>query len=131
MITMTQSVMHFKGDAIPIDGFTQERPCMWWLQHWIDAAMFFLGKAQYILHPDIRTVQSIVILRDVFPVVGKPTLLSTLWPVAISIAQRLKLNDESELESRMALDAEICRRLWWSLVIGDWCVSVTINGQSS
>ena len=91
-----------------------------YLRHWYNAAMFYLYKIDFVRVPNIRAVQAIDILGDVFVTVGEPQCFSTLWPVAIRIAQSLGIHDEKRLAGKSHLDAEMSRRLWWNLVICDW-----------
>jgi hypothetical protein len=48
-----------------------------------------------------------------------PQALSSLLGVAIRIAQRMGIHDESALAKCNILEAEIRRRLWWALVLFD------------
>ncbi|MCJ1284569.1 hypothetical protein MMC26_003902 [Xylographa opegraphella] len=48
-----------------------------------------------------------------------PQSLSSMLGVAIRIAQRMGIHSESALSKCTALEAEMRRRLWWSLVIFD------------
>jgi Fungal specific transcription factor domain len=43
--------------------------------------------------------------------------------VAIRIAQRMGIHSESALAKYTALEAELCRRLWWSLILFDTRIS--------
>ncbi|KAH8678558.1 hypothetical protein BX600DRAFT_452219 [Xylariales sp. PMI_506] len=118
--SLLASAFYFKGSKVssPITGMKSTN--IDYLQLWFDAALFFLNKSDYVRNPNVHIAQAIVILRDVFHVVGQPTCFSILWPVAVRTAQALGIHQELELSKRDPLDAEICRRLWWGLVIGDW-----------
>ncbi|KAJ9484144.1 hypothetical protein VN97_g9235 [Penicillium thymicola] len=48
-----------------------------------------------------------------------PTSLSSMLSVAIRIGQRIGIHDESTYGKCSALEAEMRRRLWWSLIIFD------------
>ncbi|PYI31456.1 hypothetical protein BP00DRAFT_446465 [Aspergillus indologenus CBS 114.80] len=48
-----------------------------------------------------------------------PASLSSLLSIAIRIAQRMGIHDESTYARCSALEAELRRRLWWSLVVFD------------
>ncbi|KAK8085438.1 hypothetical protein PG997_006709 [Apiospora hydei] len=48
-----------------------------------------------------------------------PSSLSSLLSIAIRIAERMGLDSEAELAKHSVLEAEMRRRLWWSLVIFD------------
>ncbi|KAJ5448398.1 Transcription factor [Penicillium cf. griseofulvum] len=48
-----------------------------------------------------------------------PASLSSLLSVAIRIAQRIGIDNESMYDKCSALEAEMRRRLWWSLIIFD------------
>ncbi|KAH8694977.1 hypothetical protein BGW36DRAFT_417877 [Talaromyces proteolyticus] len=52
-----------------------------------------------------------------------PQSLSSMLGVAIRIAQRMCIHSEAALANYTPLDAEIRRRLWWSLVLFDTRVS--------
>ena len=52
-----------------------------------------------------------------------PQSLSSLLGVAIRIAQRMGIDSESALARCTALEAEMRRRLWWSLILFDARVS--------
>jgi hypothetical protein len=68
-----------------------------------------------------------VILKDVFALVGRwPTLLN-LSPVAIRTAQFLGYDDEERLSELSRQEAEISRRMWWSLVLADWLLPQTLD----
>jgi hypothetical protein len=56
------------------------------------------------------------------PVTDPRALASTLGTV-IRIAQRMAIHDESENKRRPALEAELRRRLWWSIVLFDARIS--------
>lgn len=45
--------------------------------------------------------------------------MSSMLAVAIHIAQRMGIHTERTLAKHSALEAELCRRLWWSLVTFD------------
>lgn len=45
-----------------------------------------------------------------------------IGPLAIRLAQMLGLDDETKLGQKSILDAEIGRRIWWSLVVAEWYV---------
>lgn len=48
-----------------------------------------------------------------------PSSLSSLLGIAVRIAERMGLDSEAELAKHGVLEAEMRRRLWWSLVIFD------------
>ncbi|KAK8044139.1 hypothetical protein PG993_004163 [Apiospora rasikravindrae] len=48
-----------------------------------------------------------------------PSSLSSLLSIAIRIAERMGLDSEADLAKHSVLEAEMRRRLWWSLVIFD------------
>ncbi|KAF2275727.1 C6 transcription factor [Westerdykella ornata] len=48
-----------------------------------------------------------------------PQSLSSMLSAAIRIAQRIGIHNESTLSKVAPLEAEMCRRLWWCLVIFD------------
>lgn len=52
-----------------------------------------------------------------------PQSLSAMLGVAIRIAQRMGIHSESALDKCTALEAELRRRLWWSLVLFDTRIS--------
>lgn len=95
------------------------------IRNWVDSAMFFLAKAKYIDVPHLQCLQAIVILKEVFTFEHQHRKLIDKWPTALDLAQRLGIDDEKKLSRRPALEAEICRRIWWTLVSSEWYV----NGQ--
>lgn len=94
------------------------------LRKWYDSAIFYLHRAQFLRVPDLRTVQSIAILTNVFKISGDFTLYQTMLPIAIRTAQILKINHEVELATRDVIEQEVCRRVWWTLVICEWSVNL-------
>jgi hypothetical protein len=48
-----------------------------------------------------------------------PQSLSSMLGIAIRTAQRMGIHNESTLSKCTAFEAEMCRRLWWALVIFD------------
>jgi hypothetical protein len=52
-----------------------------------------------------------------------PRALSALLGTAIRIAQRMGIHDENSNRKKLALEAELRRRLWWSLVLFDARIS--------
>ncbi|KIY02442.1 uncharacterized protein Z520_02581 [Fonsecaea multimorphosa CBS 102226] len=59
-----------------------------------------------------------------------PQSLSSMLAVAIRIAQRMGIHSESALARYSALEAEMRRRLWWSLVLFDTRISATANSRT-
>ena len=51
--------------------------------------------------------------------------------VAIRIAQRMGIHSESALATRTAVEAELSRRLWWSLVLFDSRISEIANSKTT
>lgn len=51
--------------------------------------------------------------------VTDPRSLSSMLSIAIRIAQRIGIDDESRIRCHTAFEAEMRRRLWWSLVLFD------------
>lgn len=51
--------------------------------------------------------------------------------VALRIAQRMGLHSESAHSKRTALEAEMCRRLWWSLILFDARIGEAADWKSS
>ena len=51
--------------------------------------------------------------------------------VAIRIAQRMGIHSESALAKCTALEAEMRRRLWWSLILFDYRISQMSNSNST
>ncbi len=90
------------------------------MRKWYDTAIFFLEKADYLRVPTLKTVQTIAILGIVFNNVGEFHFHANLWAVAIRIAQTIKIDDERSLAARPAVEREVCRRVWWTLIICDW-----------
>lgn len=90
------------------------------MRKWYDSAIFYLEKADYLRVPSLKTVQTIAILGIVFNNVGEFCFHANIWPVAIRIAQTLKMDDERSLAARPPIEREVCRRVWWTLVICDW-----------
>ncbi|EXJ53682.1 uncharacterized protein A1O5_13134 [Cladophialophora psammophila CBS 110553] len=60
-----------------------------------------------------------------------PQSLSSLLGVAIRIAQRMGIHSESALASCTAVEAEMRRRLWWSLVLFDTRIGETANSKTT
>ncbi|OQV00166.1 Fungal specific transcription factor domain-containing protein isoform 3 [Cladophialophora immunda] len=58
-----------------------------------------------------------------------PQSLSSMLAVAIRIAQRMGIHSESALTRHTTLEAEMRRRLWWSLVLFDSRISETSNSK--
>ncbi|KAK5224898.1 hypothetical protein LTR72_004679 [Exophiala xenobiotica] len=90
------------------------------MRKWYDTAIFFLEKADYLRVPTLKTVQTIAILGIVFNNVGEFHFHANLWAVAIRIAQTIEIDNERSLAARPAVEREVCRRLWWTLIICDW-----------
>ncbi|PYI13767.1 hypothetical protein BO99DRAFT_451904 [Aspergillus violaceofuscus CBS 115571] len=119
--SLLAEVLYLKlDDWWPQDTDAAGSEAMLHIQNWFDAAIFLLQKADFIRAPDIRCVQAIAILGDVFIVLGHRSCFFNLWPVAIRTAQMLGIDREENLAKHPPLEAELYRRLWWSLVIGDW-----------
>ena len=87
---------------------------------WVDCALFYLQKADFLRQPRLACVQAIATLRIVFESLGEQQCFLHVWPIAIRQAQALNLCRESELAKKPTLEAEMCRRLWWTLVITNW-----------
>ncbi|KIW88149.1 uncharacterized protein Z519_11260 [Cladophialophora bantiana CBS 173.52] len=60
-----------------------------------------------------------------------PQSLSSLLGVAVRIAQRMGIHSESVLASCTVVEAEMRRRLWWSLVLFDTRISETANSKTT
>ncbi|KIW12059.1 hypothetical protein PV08_09333 [Exophiala spinifera] len=90
------------------------------MRKWYDAAVFFLEKSDYLRVPTLMTVQTIAILGIVFNNVGEFNFHSNLWSIAVRTAQTIRIDNEKHLASRPPIEREVCRRLWWTLVICDW-----------
>lgn len=60
-----------------------------------------------------------------------PRSLSSMLGVALRIAQRMGIDSESANSSRNPLEAEMRRRLWWSLVLFDARISELANYRST
>ncbi|OAP64447.1 hypothetical protein AYL99_00419 [Fonsecaea erecta] len=59
-----------------------------------------------------------------------PQSLSSMLAVAIRIAQRMGIHNESALARYTMLEAEMRRRLWWSLVLFDTRISEIANSKT-
>lgn len=90
------------------------------LRKWHDSALFYLHKADFLRHPDLRTVQTIAILSVVFKNIGDFHLYQIAMPIAVRIAQILKIDQETELRHRHPVEQEICRRAWWTIIVCEW-----------
>ncbi|KAK6496237.1 hypothetical protein TWF481_002261 [Arthrobotrys musiformis] len=60
-----------------------------------------------------------------------PRSLSSLLAVAIRAAQRMGLHNESTYSKHTTLEAELRRRLWWSLVLLDHRVCETVDHKTT
>lgn len=60
-----------------------------------------------------------------------PQALSAMLGIAIRVAQRMGIHSESMLAKHSTLEAEMRRRLWWSLVLVDARVGEMANAKSS
>ncbi|KAK6522218.1 hypothetical protein TWF281_002785 [Arthrobotrys megalospora] len=60
-----------------------------------------------------------------------PRSLSSLLVVAIRAAQRMGIHNESTYAKHTALEAEMRRRLWWSLVMVDHRVCETVDHKTT
>lgn len=60
-----------------------------------------------------------------------PRSLSTILAILIRNAQRMRLHDERSNAKHSALEAEIRRRLWWSLVAMDHRICELVEYQTS
>ncbi|KAF3137044.1 hypothetical protein TWF569_009324 [Orbilia oligospora] len=60
-----------------------------------------------------------------------PRSLSSLFAIAIRAAHRMGLHNESTYAKHSTLDAEMGRRLWWSLVMLDHRVCETIDHKTT
>lgn len=60
-----------------------------------------------------------------------PRSLSSMLGVALRIAQRMGIDNESENSRCTALEAEMRRRLWWSLVLFDARIGELANYRSA
>lgn len=60
-----------------------------------------------------------------------PRSLSSMLAIAIRIAQRMGIHSESACAKCTALEAEMRRRLWWSLVLFDTRISELADHKSS
>ncbi|GFF93562.1 putative sterigmatocystin biosynthesis protein stcQ [Aspergillus udagawae] len=60
-----------------------------------------------------------------------PASLSSLLSVAIRIAQRMGIHDESMYGECPALEAQMPRRLWWSLIIFDNRICEMFDNQTA
>ncbi|MCJ1380207.1 hypothetical protein MMC17_003310 [Xylographa soralifera] len=60
-----------------------------------------------------------------------PQSLSSMLGVAIRIAQRMGLHSESALAKCTALEAEMRRRLWWSLILFDTRVGEMADSKTA
>ena len=58
-----------------------------------------------------------------------PQSLSSMLGVAIRIAQRMGIHSESDLAKCTAVEAEMRRRLWWSLVLFDSRIGEIANSK--
>ncbi|KAL4910210.1 hypothetical protein BDW74DRAFT_173671 [Aspergillus multicolor] len=90
------------------------------LRKWFDSALFYLHRAEFLRVPRLLCVQAIVTLRIVFESLGEHQCFLHVWPIAIRQAQALGICKESQLVKMPPREAELCRRLWWSLIITDW-----------
>jgi hypothetical protein len=88
--------------------------------NWYDSALYFLNKADFLRHHDIRSVQAIAILGIVFNNVGDSKLHNTLWACAIRIAQSLGMGNDRAYQNESLLHAQIRCRLWWTLILCEW-----------
>lgn len=120
---MVQSVALFNDDISGYDNVDSERPTTPDLvRKWYDSALYYLHRADFLRVPDIRTVQAISILTNCFNTVGDFNFYQTLVPLAVRTAQILKIDRESDLASKTFIEREVCRRVWWTLVICEWFV---------
>jgi hypothetical protein len=90
---------------------TSDRDCL-------TALHFYLVRAQHDFSVFLLTQKQITIK----PMVDPRALLSILG-ATIRIAQRMGIHDESANSKQPALEAELRRRLWWSLVLFDARIS--------
>lgn len=90
------------------------------LKNWYEAALYYLDEADFMQNSDIRVVQAITILGIVATNIGDTVRHSHLWAVAIRMAQALGLGIDDEHKNETLLQREVRRRLWWTLIIGEW-----------
>lgn len=67
---------------------------------------------------DVLTVQVIAVLGICFNTLGEYKLYKNLWSCAIRIAQGLGM--DKPMVSNLTIRPELCRRLWWTLIICEW-----------
>ncbi|CZS94877.1 related to binuclear zinc cluster transcription factor that regulates the ratio between aurofusarin and rubrofusarin biosynthesis [Rhynchosporium agropyri] len=63
--------------------------------------------------------------------VSKPHSISSVLGIAIRIAQRMGIDKESILAKQTPLEAELCRRLWWALILFDGRVGEMAGAKMS
>jgi len=90
------------------------------LLHWYDASLFYLYEADFLRNHNLRSVQTIAILGIVFNNVGDSDLHYSLWGAAIRIAQALKMGFDRENPDEDAVQQQVRRRLWWTMVLCEW-----------
>lgn len=93
---------------------------------YLRASLECLHRAEYMKYPDIRTVQAFCVLSLSFNQLNSRYLQDCLSLTAIYVCQTLGLDnikdeeDEGNQERSTTLDKEVCRRIWWTVVIIDW-----------
>ncbi|RSM01270.1 hypothetical protein CDV31_011400, partial [Fusarium ambrosium] len=88
--------------------------------NWFDSSIFFLFKSDFLRIPDLRNVQTIVLLGGSFIHLAEFTLFRSLWPRAFRISRSLGINTDQGHESESPRQSQERRLLFWSLVISDW-----------
>lgn len=102
-----------------------------WCRTWYDAALRELYLSDYTRKPAISTVQAVAILNLVHKNLGETSREYILHGMAVNIARLIgidRLGEESPSTAREnsnQAQLRTHRRLWWTLVICDWCVSET------
>ncbi|KAF1993160.1 hypothetical protein P154DRAFT_450946 [Amniculicola lignicola CBS 123094] len=90
------------------------------LGNWYDATEYFLNKAQFMRVVDIRNVQTIAILKECCPHFADFNRFYHLLACAVRTSQVLELSNDNAHPDETAHETQVRRRLWWSLIIGDW-----------
>lgn len=78
---------------------------------------------------DVCTVQTIAVLGISFNNLGEHKLYRTLWSCAFRIAQSLGMDRPMDVE--LKIRPELCRRLWWTLIICEWLAYPRLGRNST
>lgn len=67
---------------------------------------------------EILSVQTIAVMGMCFTTLGEYKLYRNLWSCAVRIAQSLGM--DKPVNTKLSIKPELCRRLWWTLMICEW-----------